>query len=166
VYWVFATNPEAREDSAMLLASNKQQHKEITKSRKTQQDRQNAQKRTAGKNKDQVGFQEEPHLQNSLQNHSEYSKCWNSKQEFFLIEQPSSPLQHNLQSVAFILQKDKKTDHLRDKELFTTTKPQNTVKLTIDNSQLGMNMRHTNQKTLLVTTWKSQCWHLQSGSWP
>jgi len=49
------------EDSAMLLASNKQQHKE-SKSRKTQQDRQNAQKRTAGKNKDQVGFQEAPHL--------------------------------------------------------------------------------------------------------
>ncbi len=30
-----------QEDSAMLLASNKQQHKEITKNRKTQQDRQN-----------------------------------------------------------------------------------------------------------------------------
>jgi hypothetical protein len=27
--------------------------------------------------------------------------------------------------------------------------------LTIDNSQLGMNTRHTNQKTLLVTTWRS-----------
>jgi hypothetical protein len=38
----------------MLLASNKQQ--EITKNRKTQQDRQNTQKRTAGKNKDQAGI--------------------------------------------------------------------------------------------------------------
>jgi hypothetical protein len=36
----------------MLLASNKQ-HKERTKTRKTQQDRQNTQKRTSGKNKDQ-----------------------------------------------------------------------------------------------------------------
>jgi hypothetical protein len=44
----------------MLLASNKQQHKEITKNRKTQQDRQNTQKRTAEKNKDQVGLQEVP----------------------------------------------------------------------------------------------------------
>jgi dsDNA-binding SOS-regulon protein len=42
------------EDSAMLLASNKQQHKEITKNRKTQQDKQNTQKRTAEKNKDQL----------------------------------------------------------------------------------------------------------------
>jgi hypothetical protein len=41
-----------QENSAMLLAGNKQQ-KEITKNRKTQQDRQNTQKRTAGKNKDQ-----------------------------------------------------------------------------------------------------------------
>jgi hypothetical protein len=52
-----------QEDSAMLLASNKQQNKEITKSRKTQQDGQNAQKRTAGNNKDQVGFQKALHLQ-------------------------------------------------------------------------------------------------------
>jgi hypothetical protein len=46
----------------MLLASNKQ-HKEITKKRKTQQDRQNTKKRTAGKNKDQVGLQDAPHFQ-------------------------------------------------------------------------------------------------------
>jgi hypothetical protein len=46
----------------MLLASNKQQHKEIRKNRKTQQDRQNTQKRTAEKNKDQVGLQEAHHL--------------------------------------------------------------------------------------------------------
>jgi hypothetical protein len=59
----------------MLLASNKQQQKEITKNRKTQQDRQNTQKRTAGKNKDQVGLQEAPHLQDSIQNNSKNSKC-------------------------------------------------------------------------------------------
>jgi hypothetical protein len=46
----------------MLLSSNKQQHKEITKNRKTQQDRQNTQKRTAEKNEDQVGLQEAHHL--------------------------------------------------------------------------------------------------------
>jgi dsDNA-binding SOS-regulon protein len=64
-----------QEDSAMLLASNKQQHKEITKNRKTQQDRQNTEKRTAGKNKDQVGLQEAPNLQDSIQNNLENSKC-------------------------------------------------------------------------------------------
>jgi hypothetical protein len=37
-----------QEDSALLLASDKQQHNEITKNRKTQQDRQNTQKRRAG----------------------------------------------------------------------------------------------------------------------
>jgi hypothetical protein len=46
----------------MLLASNKQ-HKEITKGRKTQRDRQNAQRRTAGKKKDQEVLQETPHFQ-------------------------------------------------------------------------------------------------------
>jgi hypothetical protein len=58
-----------------MLASNKQQHKEITKNRKTQQDRQNTQKRTAEKNKDELGLQEAPHLQAFMQNHLEYSKC-------------------------------------------------------------------------------------------
>ncbi len=77
---------EQWEELAMLLASNKQQHKEITKSRKTQQPTPNAQNRTAEK-KDQVGLQED-----FIQNHLEYSKCWNSKKEIFLIEQPSSPL--------------------------------------------------------------------------
>jgi hypothetical protein len=41
----------------MLLATNKQQHKEKTKNRKTQQNRLNAQKKTVGKNIDQVGLQ-------------------------------------------------------------------------------------------------------------
>jgi hypothetical protein len=43
-----------QEDSVMLPASNKQEHKEMTK---------NTEKRTAEKNKDQVGLQEAPHLQ-------------------------------------------------------------------------------------------------------
>jgi hypothetical protein len=47
-----------QEDLAMLLATNKQQHKEKTQNRKTQQNRLNAQKRTAGKNIDQVGLQD------------------------------------------------------------------------------------------------------------
>jgi hypothetical protein len=52
-----------QEDSAMLPASNKQENKEMIKNTETQQDRQNKEKRTAGKNKDQVGLQEAPHLQ-------------------------------------------------------------------------------------------------------
>ncbi len=35
------------------------------------------------KNKDQVGLKEAPHLQDFTQNHSEYSKCWNSKKRIF-----------------------------------------------------------------------------------
>jgi siroheme synthase len=56
VYQVSAAIQEAK---AMLLDSNKQH--EITKNRKTQQDRQNTQKRRAEKNTDQVGLQEAPH---------------------------------------------------------------------------------------------------------
>jgi hypothetical protein len=41
--------------------------------------------------------------------------------------------------VAFIFHKYNKTEHLRDKELFRTTKPQKPVKLIIDNSQLSSN---------------------------
>jgi hypothetical protein len=58
----------------------------------TQQKRLNTEKRTAGKNIEQVGLQEAPHLEDSIQNHSEYSTCWNSNKEFFFIEQPFSPL--------------------------------------------------------------------------
>jgi len=64
-----------QEDSAMLLASTKQQHKEIKTNRKTRQDRQNTQKRTAEKNKHRVGLQEAPHLQDFIRHHSEYSEC-------------------------------------------------------------------------------------------
>jgi hypothetical protein len=53
----------------MLLASNKQ-HKEITKGRKIQRDRPNAQ-RTAGKKKDQEVLQETPHFQDSIRFYTE-----------------------------------------------------------------------------------------------
>jgi hypothetical protein len=72
----------------MLLDSNKQQHKEITKNRKTQQDRQNTQKRRAEKNTDQVGLQEAPHLQDL------YRIIWNTpntaipKRNFSLLSNP------------------------------------------------------------------------------
>ncbi len=61
------------EDSAMLLASNKWSHKDITKKRKTQQDRQNEQKTTTEKNKDQLGLQEAPQLQDRQAFH--FLKC-------------------------------------------------------------------------------------------
>ncbi len=54
----------------MLLTNNKEQHNEITKNKKTQQDRQNTRKRTIKNNKDQVDLQEAPHLQNFIHNHS------------------------------------------------------------------------------------------------
>jgi hypothetical protein len=74
-----------QEDLAMLLATNKQQHKEKTQNRKTQQNRLNAQKKDSGQKHRPSGL-------TRLQNHLEYSKCWNSKKGFFFIEQPSSPL--------------------------------------------------------------------------
>jgi hypothetical protein len=59
-------------DSAMLLASNKQ-HKEITEkhNRIDKTHRKGQQRRT----KTKWGLQETPHLQDFIQNHSEYSKC-------------------------------------------------------------------------------------------
>jgi hypothetical protein len=83
------------QDSAMLLASNKQQHKEITKNRKTQQDRQNTQKRTAGKNKDQVGLQEAPHLQDYTESFR-ILQMLKFQKGIFLIEKPCSPFIQNL----------------------------------------------------------------------
>jgi hypothetical protein len=63
-----------QENSAILLASNKPQHKDKTKNRPTEWEKLNLKERTAGKNKEQVGLQEAPHLQDSKQNHSENSK--------------------------------------------------------------------------------------------
>jgi hypothetical protein len=81
-----------QEDSAILLASNKPQHKDRTKNRPTEMEKQNFRgKGTAGTDKEQVGLQEAPHLQDS-QNHSENSKSRSSKEEFFFIKQPSSSL--------------------------------------------------------------------------
>ncbi len=36
-----------------------------------------------------MDLQKAPHLQDFIHNHSEYSKCWNSKKELFLIKQHS-----------------------------------------------------------------------------
>jgi hypothetical protein len=62
------------EDSAMLLASKKQQYKEKTKNTKAQQDRQNTQEMTAGKNKEKWAYKKLP-IKKTIQNHSVYSKC-------------------------------------------------------------------------------------------
>jgi hypothetical protein len=58
-----------------------------------------------------------------------------------------------LYKVDFIFQ-DNMINHLRDKELVTTTKPQEPINLTIDNSQFwnywdfGMNIRHVNHSNI------------------
>ncbi len=82
-----------QEDSAILLASNRLQHKDKTQNRPTEMEKQNFKgKDSREQTKEQVGLQEAPHLQDSQQNHSENSKSWNSKEEFFFIKQPSSSL--------------------------------------------------------------------------
>jgi hypothetical protein len=52
------------------------------KNRKTKQDRQNTQERTAGKKKDQVCLQEPPHVQDSIQNHLDTPKAEIPKRKF------------------------------------------------------------------------------------
>jgi len=106
-----------------------------------------------------VGLQEAPHLQDFIQR-----IIWNTpnaeipKRNFSLLSNPLVLFNRIFRGVAFIFQKDNKTDHLRDKELFTTTKPQKPAKLTIDNSRLssnwdiGMNMRHVNNFNLWLRT--------------
>ncbi len=53
----------------------------------------------------------------------------------------------SLEGITFILQKDNKTHHLRNKEILRTIKPQKPAKVTLDNAQIssirdgGMNMR-------------------------
>ncbi len=71
MYQVSAANPEATG-----------RHNKIDKTHR----------KGAWKTKDQVGLQEALYLQDFIQDHLEYYKCWNSKEEFFLIKQPSSPL--------------------------------------------------------------------------
>ncbi len=102
------------EDSAILLASNRPQNKDQTKKqRKTEREknrgRQNRGRQRTEEDKEQgktgedkeqeqeqeqeqVGLQEAPHLHDPKQNHSENAKSRNSKQEFFLKNQPSSSL--------------------------------------------------------------------------
>lgn len=62
---------------------------------------------------------------------------------------------NTLYKVDFIFQ-DNMIDHLRDKELVATTKPQKPINLTIDNSQFrnhwdfGMNIRHVNHFNIYI----------------
>jgi hypothetical protein len=65
---------QIQKHSAMLLASNRPQHKDMIKNRPTDREKQNLKERTAGENNEQVGLQEAPHLQDSKQNHSENSQ--------------------------------------------------------------------------------------------
>jgi hypothetical protein len=75
-----------REDSAILLASNRPHNEDQTKKqRKTERER-------TGEDKEPVGLQEATHLQDLKQNHSANAKSGNSKQEFFFKKQPSSSL--------------------------------------------------------------------------
>jgi hypothetical protein len=75
-----------REDSAILLASNRPHNEDQTKKqRKTERER-------TGEDKEQVGLHEAPHLPDPKQNHSENAKSRNSKQEFFIKNQPSGSL--------------------------------------------------------------------------
>jgi hypothetical protein len=69
-----------QEDSAILLASNRPQQRQDKK----QKGKEKLKERTTGKNYEQVGLQEAPHLQDLKQNHFENSKSGNSKKENFL----------------------------------------------------------------------------------
>ncbi len=75
----------------MLLASNKQ-HEETTKKQKDTTGKTKCIEKDSWEEQNQVGLQQAAHLQDYIQNHLENSKCWNSKKEFFFIEQPSSPV--------------------------------------------------------------------------
>lgn len=58
----------------MLLASNRPQHKDITKHRLTEREKQILNERSVRKKNEQVSLQEALHLEDSKQNHSENSK--------------------------------------------------------------------------------------------
>jgi hypothetical protein len=58
--------------------------------------------------------------------------------------------------VAFILQKENDTDHLRNEEKFRTTKPQESVELTVDNIKLSSNRdigRNVSHMDHVLHTW-------------
>jgi hypothetical protein len=65
-----------QEDSAILLASNRPQRKDMIKNRLTETEEKNLKERTAGTNNEQVGLQEAPHLQDSKQNCSANSNTF------------------------------------------------------------------------------------------
>jgi hypothetical protein len=119
----------------MLLASNKQKHKEITKKKKkTQQDRQNAQEQRPS------GFTRSSPLTRLYTESFRILRTLKfQKKKFSLLGNPLALFDRIFRGATFSFQKNNKTDHLRDKELLTTTKPQKPVKLTIDNSQLSSN---------------------------
>jgi hypothetical protein len=73
-----------QEDSAILLASNRPRQEGEDKKQTDRKGKERLKERTTGKNYEQVGLQEAPHLQNLKQNHFENSKSGNSKKEFFL----------------------------------------------------------------------------------
>jgi hypothetical protein len=50
----------------------------------TEREKQNKKKAQTGKDYEQLGLQEAPHLQEPKQNHSENAKSGNSKSRFFL----------------------------------------------------------------------------------
>jgi len=79
-----------REDSAILLATNRPQQWQDKETKKDKGKK--WRKGQTGKDKEQVGLQEDLHLQDPKQNHSENAKSGNSKQEFFFKKQPSSSL--------------------------------------------------------------------------
>jgi len=80
------------EDSAILLASNRLQRQGQDKKQTDRKGKEKLKERTTGKDCEQVGFQEAPHLKDLKQNHFENAKARNSKKEFFLNKQPSTSL--------------------------------------------------------------------------
>jgi hypothetical protein len=84
--------PKQREDSAILLASNRPQQQQQDKKQTDRKGKEKLKERTTGKNYEQVGLQEAPHSQDPKQNHFESSKSGNSKKEFLFNKQPSSSL--------------------------------------------------------------------------
>jgi hypothetical protein len=63
-----------QEDSAILLASNRPQQQGQDKKQTDRKGKEKLKERTTGKNYEQVGLQEAPHLQDLKQNHFENSE--------------------------------------------------------------------------------------------
>jgi hypothetical protein len=93
-------------------------------------------KKTDNRENKQVGFKK-------LQFTRLYKIIWKTpnaeipKRNFSLLSNPLVLFNRILKRVAFILQKDNKVVHLRNKKIFRTTKPQAPVKLIIDNAKLS-----------------------------